>query len=146
MRGVMAILGAAWAFAGCDMDEDGIGPAAQGLRLEVSDSRDPAPVDTEVTYTIEVFNAGSSAQTTLRITATAPASTLVTATRGPTARADQDGGVTFRPLERLGPGERAVWTVSVRGREASEVRVRVRLESDQLREAVVEEEPTRFVP
>lgn len=146
MRGMIAVLGAAWAVAGCDLEEDGVGPAPQSLRLEVSDSRDPAPVDAEVTYTIEVFNGGSSARTNIRLSAAVPPELVVTATHGPTARADQDGGVTFRPLERLGPGERAVWTVSARGREASELRVRVRLESDQRREAAVEEEPTRFIP
>jgi hypothetical protein len=63
---------------------------------------------------------------------------------GATKEAFANGRVTFQPLDRLDPGEKASWKVIVRGTEPCDCRFKVTMNSDQLGRDVMETEATRF--
>jgi uncharacterized repeat protein (TIGR01451 family) len=115
-----------------------------GVLLEVVDSNDPVRVGTHVIYTITVLNQGSTPQTRVRVKARLDRGMELLSGDGPTAVAGRVGSVEAAELERLEPGARAVWTLTVRSAQAGPARLQVTLNTNELPSAVSETEPTRF--
>lgn len=115
------------------------------ILLEVVDVSDPIEVGNEETYRITATNQGSEAARNVQITVNLEDEMEYLDSDGPTNGQHQEGTVTFQPLSRLQPGDQATWTVQVRAAEAGNVRLSVKMTSEQLGERpVTETEATNF--
>lgn len=114
------------------------------LQLEVVDGEDPVQVGAETTYTINVRNEGSGAESNIRLRGTlAPEMEFVSA-KGVTDVEADGRELTFGPISELDPGAVATWTVVVRATRPADTRFGLELNSDALGRPAVETEPTRI--
>jgi len=117
------------------------------LVLEVVDLEDPVPVDGEVSYRITVTNQGSAAARASSLLVDLPASLVFVDADGPTGAQEQGDAVQFAPLDDLGPGASARWSLTCRARDDGPARVKVRLDGAGLEATVVESQTTTvFAP
>lgn len=114
------------------------------ILLEVVDLADPVEVGQEESYLITVTNQGSEADTNIIVKCFLEPHMKYISSSGATKEAFANGRVTFQPLDRLDPGEKASWKVIVRGTEPCDCRFKVTMNSDQLGRDVMETEATRF--
>lgn len=115
------------------------------LRFEVSDLEDPIEVGKEATYEIRVVNQGTGVCTNVQIVAElADSTTVVGAPTGPTVGKVVGQQITFEPIPQLGVKAEAVYRVRVKGSAAGDYRFRVKLVSNETRQATTKEENTRF--
>ena len=115
------------------------------LLLELVDKEDPVRVGTNVLYTIMVLNQGEGEDRNVKVVCRLPDGLQYVDSGGPTKGTAEGQVVTLGPVERLGPKERATWTVTAKAVKAGDVRTRVELTSDYLTNPVNETEPTRLV-
>jgi uncharacterized repeat protein (TIGR01451 family) len=114
------------------------------ILLEVTDNPDPIEVGGSTTYTISVTNQGSAPDTNIRLECMIEDTQTYSTSSGATTGSHADGKVTFQPLAKLDAKQRATWTVTVRGAEASDTRFKVSMTSDQLGRPVEESEATKI--
>lgn len=116
------------------------------LLLEVVDERDPVRIGDTTVYVISVVNQGSETATNIRITCALEEAIRLTAAEGVTNSTASPGAATiaFEPLQRLAPGERAVWRVTVEGVQEADTRFAVSMTSDELERPVEETESTHI--
>ncbi len=114
------------------------------ILLEVVDSPDPVLVGTNTTYTITVTNQGSADGTGITISATLEDAMEYVSNSGATNGRARGRTVTFAPLAKLAPQDKATWKVVVKASETSDVRFKVDMNSDQLGRDVTETEATNF--
>jgi hypothetical protein len=113
------------------------------LVIDVTDRDDPVRVGENTVYRITVKNVG---------TGPTPACAWWRSSRGPPVREGQrpDAGksgesrVVFDALPQLAAGQSATWEVEVKAAEAGDVRFRVEMTSDSLKEPVIGTQPTRL--
>jgi uncharacterized repeat protein (TIGR01451 family) len=115
------------------------------LLLELVDKEDPVQVGTNAVYTIVVLNQGESEDRNVKVVCRLPDGLQYVDSGGPTKGTAEGQAVSFGPVERLGPKERATWTVTAKAAKAGDVRTRVELTSDYLTTPVTETEPTRLI-
>jgi uncharacterized repeat protein (TIGR01451 family) len=125
--------------AGAGLHIEGV-PA---LMLEVVDLEDPVEVGAETIYEIRVINQGTSPTTGLQIIATVPEGMATREVTGPTPYHEQGQQVIFDPLPTLAARADALFRVKVVGLKPGDMRFKVQMMSDQLRQPVYEEESTR---
>jgi uncharacterized repeat protein (TIGR01451 family) len=115
------------------------------LRFEVVDVNDPIEVGSETAYEIRVLNQGTKDASNVSVQVTLPQGFELIAAEGPGSlrSTQQNGRVIFEPIQRLAPKVDTTYRVRVRGRQAGDYRLRVELNSDDLRAPVVKEESTR---
>jgi uncharacterized repeat protein (TIGR01451 family) len=114
------------------------------ILLEVTDNPDPIEVGGSTTYTISVTNQGSAPDTNIGLECMIEDTQTYSTSSGATTGSHADGKVTFQPLAKLDAKQRATWTVTVRGAEASDTRFKVSMTSDQLGRPVEESEATKI--
>lgn len=114
------------------------------LVMEVTDRDDPVRVGEGTVYRITVRNVGSGADRDVKIVATLPEKLTYVESTGPSTGHAAGQRVTFDTLQQLGPGQAATWTVEVKAAEAGDVRFRVELTSESLKEPVMETQSTKL--
>ena len=114
------------------------------ILLEVIDLEDPVEVGANTTYEIVVLNQGSADGTNIVIVATLPPEEDLVSSDGPTKATVAGKVVTFAPLPRLAPKERATYRVVVKGVKVGDVRFAVQLTSDQMTSPAGETESTHI--
>lgn len=117
-----------------------------GLRVTVIDDRDPVPAGQNVTYTITVLNQGSAPASNIEISAQLPEGLKYVESEGATAGENSDREVTFEPVKTLEPGKKAVWNIVAGVAEdvatKTQGSIKVELNSDEIEESIVSQEPT----
>jgi hypothetical protein len=78
----------------------------------------------------------------VQVKAAVPKQLKVINTTGPTNAQVNGSDLLFAPLDQLQPGQKVSYGVDVQALEAGDVRFHVELTSTELKEPVVEEEPT----
>jgi uncharacterized repeat protein (TIGR01451 family) len=115
------------------------------LLLEMVDKEDPVRVGSTEVYTIVVLNQGEAEDRDVKVVCRLPDGLTYVDSSGPTKATAEGQAVTFGPIERLGPKEKATWTVTAKVNKAGDVRTKVELTSEYLTTPVTETEPTRLV-
>lgn len=113
------------------------------LMLELVDLDDPVEVGTETSYEIRVRNQGTAPSTRLQILATAPDGMIVRGAEGPTPFRIQGQQVIFEPIPTLAPRADARFRVRVVGLKPGDMRFKVQMNADHLKQPVYEEESTQ---
>ena len=112
------------------------------LLLEMVDKQDPVQVGANEVYTIIVLNQGEAEDRDVKVVCRLPEGLSYVDSSGPTKATADGPTVTFGPIDRLGPKEKATWTVTAKATKAGDVRTKVDLTSEYLRTPVTETEPT----
>ncbi len=113
------------------------------ILFEVVDVADPIEVNGETTYEIRVVNQGSKAATNVRVQADLPPGMRPVAAEGPTTQSIAGNRVAFEPLARLAPKADTTYRIRVQGVQPGDQRIRVQLQTDELKTPVTKEESTR---
>ncbi len=113
------------------------------LLFTVVDLSDPIEVKGETTYEINITNQGSKAAENVRLAAALPAQMKFTSADGPTRHQLEGTNIVFEPLTRLAPKADTSYRITLRGDVPGDVRMRVQLVCDDMREPVIKEESTR---
>ncbi|MBN2314824.1 MAG: DUF11 domain-containing protein [Sedimentisphaerales bacterium] len=114
------------------------------ILLEVIDIDDPIELGNNETYVITVTNQGTSDGTNIKIVCNLEENVEYVSASGPTTANVEDRVVTFRPLPKLAPQQKATWRVVVKAVKPGDVRFGVTMNSDQLRRPVEETESTEM--
>lgn len=116
------------------------------ILLEVVDVEDPIEVGGDVTYVITVTNQGSAPGTNIVVTGILEDTMRIVATGGATNATQSPDGrtITFAPLAYLAPKQRATWELKVKAVGQGDVRMRVKMQSEQISRPVIETEATNF--
>lgn len=112
------------------------------LEFAINDTEDPVDVGNDTGYEILVTNRGSQAASNVQLTVDFPAELEPISGNGTTSARVGGNQVSFDPIGRLAPGEKAVFKVAARGVRAGDSRVRVQILSDELRNPITKEERT----
>lgn len=116
------------------------------LRVEMVDREDPIRVGGTEVYTIRVDNQGTGDDRAVKIVCRLPEELKFVEATGPVAPKVDGQAITFGPLERLGPGERATWKLHVKAEKVADVRTTIELSSEYLGDKPIREiEPTRLI-
>ncbi len=114
------------------------------ISFEVRDVVDPIEVGGETVYEVSVLNQGSKAAMNVRVHVLLPPEMEPLAAEGPTQHVIEGRQVAFEALSRLAPKADTMYRVRVRGLEPGDLRVRVQLLTDEMRDVpVTREESTR---
>jgi uncharacterized repeat protein (TIGR01451 family) len=114
------------------------------LTFEVVDLQDIVMVGNETTYEIRLLNQGTSACTNVQLLGILSEGLMPTSVQGPSGNKVQGQQITFEPLPRLGMKADAVYRVKVRGTQPGDMRFRVQLSCDQMKQPIIKEESTQF--
>ncbi|MDH3591417.1 MAG: DUF11 domain-containing protein, partial [Planctomycetota bacterium] len=112
--------------------------------LEVIDIEDPIEVGQDVTYVITVTNQGSATDTNVSVVCELEAAAQYVSNAGATRGSHSGGRITFEPLRSLAPKAKASWRLTVKAREAGDIRFKVIMNTDALKRPVQETEATNF--
>ena len=112
--------------------------------LEVIDVTDPVAVGDTTVYVVTVTNQGSAVGTNIKIAVELEKENEFVSTGGATDGSHDDGKITFDALPTLAPGAKASWQITVRAKEAGDIRIKVNMTGDQIGRPVVETEATNF--
>ena len=113
------------------------------ILFEVVDVADPIEVNGETTYEIRVVNQGSKAATNVKVVAEVPPGMRPIVADGPTQHAISGNLVSFEGLARLAPKADTTYRIRVQGVKPGDQRIRVQLQTDELKTPVTKEESTR---
>lgn len=121
-----------------------VGAPPSALLLEMYDRDDPVPLGGTTSYPIYVQNQGQVPVTNLRIQADLPDGMDLARARGPVDHKSVGKTVQFEPLPTLDPGARVEYEVFTRALAVGDLRFRIQMTADQLKEGgpVHEEEST----
>ncbi|MSR55903.1 MAG: DUF11 domain-containing protein [Gemmataceae bacterium] len=112
--------------------------------FEVLNLDNPAEVGKEVTYEIRVLNQGTCPLTGVRIAMAMSEGLTVTSVTGPSKHTANGLTVSFEPVPRLAVKADMVIRVKAKGTTAGDLRCKVQLSCDQLKQPVFKEESTVF--
>jgi len=112
--------------------------------FEVVNVDNPAEVGKEVTYEIRLTNQGTRPLTNLKLAAVLSEGLTVTGVTGPAKHAVTAQTVGFEPIPRLAVKADVVIRLKAKGTTAGDLRCKVQLSCDQLRQPVFKEESTVF--
>jgi uncharacterized repeat protein (TIGR01451 family) len=115
------------------------------VRLEAIDQEDPVAVGETVTYEVRVKNQGSAEDLGVELVAQVSGGLEFVEGDGASAVTQEGGSIRFAPLEQLGPGETAEWTITARATAAGQAKLQLRMVSEANPSPVTEEEPTTLV-
>jgi uncharacterized repeat protein (TIGR01451 family) len=113
------------------------------VQFELVDVNDPIEVNGQTTYEIRVTNSGSKAATNLRLVALLPPEMKAVGAEGPSRHVVDGQRVLFDPVRTLAPKADTTYTVKVQGLQAGDLRIRVQLLTDEIRNPITKEESTR---
>ncbi|MBN2508040.1 MAG: DUF11 domain-containing protein [Verrucomicrobia bacterium] len=109
------------------------------ILIEMVDDPDPIQIGESTTYTIRVTNQGTADDNQVTVVANFPAEVKPTAAQGGTVAGQT---VKFPPVVRLAPKQVVTYTITAKGAQVGDARIRTELTSDQLTRPVIEEEST----
>ncbi len=112
------------------------------ILLEVLDVEDPIEIGANTTYEIVVTNQGSAEGTNIAVVATLPEELEFVSAVGPTSFAENEKTITFASLAKLPERTKATYRVTVKGKDAGDVRFKISMISDQSKVPVEETEST----
>jgi uncharacterized repeat protein (TIGR01451 family) len=112
--------------------------------FEVVNLDNPAEVGKEVTYEIRVLNQGTCPLTNVRLGAALSDGLAVVGVTGPTKHSQSGQAVAFEAIPRLAVKADVVVRVKAKGTVAGDLRCKVQLSCDQLKQPVFKEESTVF--
>jgi hypothetical protein len=113
------------------------------ILFQVLDVEDPIEVNGETTYEIRVVNQGSKAATDLQLEALLPPEMRPLSAEGPVRHQIAGSTVLFDKLTRLAPKADTTYRVRVKGLQAGDMRMRVRVLTNEITTPIVKEESTR---
>lgn len=113
------------------------------LAFDVKASDEAIEVGGETVYQIHVVNTGSKAASNVQIAALLPAELKATKAEGPSRETVEEHRVQFEPLARLAPKTDATFRIHAQALAAGDLRVRIQLMTDEMRQPVTKEESTR---
>jgi uncharacterized repeat protein (TIGR01451 family) len=113
------------------------------IMFEVTDLEDPIEMGGETTYEIRVVNQGSKAATNVQVLATLPPEMKALSATGPVQHTIDAERVAFAPLRRLAPKADTTYRVTVQGLAPGDLRLNVRVATDDIEQPVTKEESTR---
>lgn len=121
-----------------------VGVMPSALLLEMFDRNDPIAKGAETSYPIWVTNQGLVPVTNLRVLADLPDGMVLIRARGPVDHKSLGKAITFEVLPTLEAGERKEYEVYTRAVDVGEMRFRIQITADQLKEGgpVHEDEST----
>jgi uncharacterized repeat protein (TIGR01451 family) len=115
------------------------------LEVDVVDTEDPVEIGAETTYKICVRNSGTKMESNVQVVCDLPRE--MEFVRANVRHHVEGRSVVFDPLPSLAPSGAdlggAFYTVTVKGMQPGNLRVRVRVSADSLADPVVREEATR---
>lgn len=112
------------------------------ILVEVIDTHDPVPLDGTTTYVITATNQGSAPDKNLKVLCFWENAWSHVSSGGATESIVGDQTVSFRPLETLQPGERAIWKIELKGVRDGDTRFKVSVTSDGHKRPIKESEST----
>jgi uncharacterized repeat protein (TIGR01451 family) len=121
--------------------------AAEGvpaLSFEVANLENPVEVGKETTYEIRIVNTGTCPCTNIRVAAITSEGLIPGTATGPVPYKPVGQALHFEPIPKLGVKADAVIKVKAKGTVAGDLRFKVQLSCDQLKQPVVKEESTSF--
>lgn len=116
------------------------------LQLIVVDGQDPVAKDNEVVYTVRVWNEGDAKDQNVKLSVELPESLKFESAEGPTEFSQDGSKITFDPIDTVEAGTQKDYklTATVDSASGKDIRVKAKLTSDALQNAVTAEEPTRL--
>lgn len=114
------------------------------VNFEVVNLDNPAEVGKEVMYEVRIINQGTSPLTNLRVTAAFSEGLQITSVSGPMKHQTVGQVVSLDPLPRLAVKADTVVRIKAKGTVAGDLRCKVQLSCDQMKQPVVKEESTVF--
>jgi uncharacterized repeat protein (TIGR01451 family) len=112
--------------------------------FEVVNVDNPAEVGKDVTYEIRVTNQGTRPLTNVKLAAVLSEGLTVSGVTGPAKHAVSGQTVGFEPIPRLAVKADVVIRLKAKGTTAGDLRCKVQLSCDQLKQPVFKEESTVF--
>ncbi len=113
------------------------------LNFEVVDAEDPIERGGETTYEIRVVNQGSKPASNVQVVAFLAPEMQAVAAEGPSQHVIDATRVAFEPLPRLAPKADTTYRVRVQGLQPGDLRLKVQVASDDIRNPVTKEESTQ---
>jgi len=114
------------------------------VAFEVVNLDNPAEVGKEVTYEIRVLNQGTCPLSNVRIGAALTEGLTVTSVTGPSKHTATGQSIGFDAIPRLAVKADVVIRIKAKGTVAGDLRCKVQLSCDQLKQPVFKEESTMF--
>ncbi|HEX3152400.1 MAG TPA: CARDB domain-containing protein [Gemmataceae bacterium] len=112
--------------------------------FEVVNVENPCEVGKEVTYEIRILNQGTRPLTNVKLAAAMSEGLTVTSVTGPAKHTQSGQTLGFEAIPRLAVKADMVIRVKAKGTTAGDLRCKVQLLCDQLKQPVVKEESTVF--
>lgn len=113
------------------------------LNFEVIDAQDPIERGGETTYEIRVVNQGSKPASNVQVVAFLAPEMHAVAAEGPSQHVIDATRVAFEPLPRLAPKADTTYRVRVQGLQPGDLRLKVQVASDDIRNPITKEESTQ---
>ncbi len=113
------------------------------LAFDVQASDEAIEIGGETTYQIHVVNQGSKAASNVQIAALLPPELKATRAEGPSRETVEEHRVQFEPLARLAPKTDATFRIRTQALSAGDLRIKVQLMTDEMRQPITKEESTR---
>lgn len=113
------------------------------INFEVVDAEDPIERGGETTYEIRVVNQGSKPASNVQVVAFLAPEMQAVAAEGPSQHVIDATRVAFEPLPRLAPKADTTYRVRVQGLQPGDLRLKVQVASDDIRNPITKEESTQ---
>ncbi len=114
------------------------------MQLVVLDDEDPVAKQSNVVYSIRVWNEGDANDSNVTLKAEIPEGLEFVSAKGPTEHSVEGSTVSFKPIGTMEPGDRADYKVTAKCVGNGDVRFGATLSSKSLQKEVTGEEPTRL--
>jgi uncharacterized repeat protein (TIGR01451 family) len=113
------------------------------INFQLSDVNDPIEAGGQTNYEIRVTNQGSKAANNVRVVALLPREMKAISAEGPVRYTIEGGRVVFEPLKQLAPKADTSYTIKVQALQPGDLRLRVQITTDEIREPITKDESTR---
>ncbi|MDX1962399.1 MAG: hypothetical protein SFX18_04555 [Pirellulales bacterium] len=113
------------------------------ILFEVADLSDPIELNGETAYDVKITNQGSKEAANVQLVALLPAELEFLSAEGATRHKLEGNRLVFEPIARLPAKSETVYRLHMRGVAAGDVRLKVQLLTDDIRQPITKEESTR---
>ncbi len=113
------------------------------INFQLSDVNDPIEAGGQTSYEVRVTNQGSKAASNVRVVALVPREMKAISAEGPVRYTIEGGRVVFEPLKQLAPKADTSYTIKVQALAPGDLRLRVQITTDEIREPITKDESTR---
>jgi uncharacterized repeat protein (TIGR01451 family) len=113
------------------------------ILFEVADVADPIELHGETAYDVTITNQGSKEATNVQLVALMPQELKFLRAEGDSRYRLEGNRVVFEPLRSLPAKNKTVYRIFAQGQQAGDVRIKMQLTSDDIRQPITKEESTR---